>query len=243
MADSKKTDWKPPTRLKAVVAFMEKHIMHNMPLLFVVVSLTVFSLQFGCSKRVAPVSGAVEMEKMEASAARPGFKEGSRKDTDGQSTNGFNDASEDLREEAIREENINEEQLGANGTGAGIKESISSSPTISVKLGDIFFEYNMAVLKGASELALRENAKKLLRHPTTKIKISGHTDERGSGEYNLALGERRARTVKQFLEAFGIAPNRIEIISYGEEKPFCREQEESCWKENRRVHFSVKPQG
>lgn len=98
----------------------------------------------------------------------------------------------------------------------------------------------MAILKGEAEKALRANAKSLLRHPTTRIQISGHTDGRGSSEYNLALGERRARTVKQFLEAYGISPKRIEIISYGEEKPFCQGDGEHCWEQNRRVHFSIK---
>ncbi len=142
--------------------------------------------------------------------------------------------------EGLLEEDLGEEKIGARARARGDKENVSSHPTPSINLQDIFFEYNMSVLKGTAEKSLRANAKYLLRHRKTRVQISGHTDGRGSNDYNLALGERRARTVKQFLEAYGISPKRIEIISYGEEKPFCSGEGEPCWEQNRRVHFSVK---
>ncbi len=216
--------------------------MKNTSLYLVILSLSLLGLQAACSKKITPVSGAIEMEQDSEQAGRPGFDRNARNGVDRQSASPFSDRSEGIREEAIGQGALGEEALvGTKGARAGLKETTSSMPMISIDLGDIFFEYNMAVLKGASENALRENANNLLRHPGTRIRISGHTDDRGSSEYNLALGERRARTVKQFLEAFGIEPSRIEIISYGEEKPFCSEQDEFCWKQNRRVHFSIKP--
>lgn len=210
--------------------------MKNTSLYLVIFSFSLFGLQAACSKRVAPVSGAIEMEKNVAHSEQPRLAQDNASNETDSPTNLFLESTEGISEEAI-----GEEALGTQGRKAELKEGGASAPTTPFDLGDIFFEYNMAVLKGASERALQENANKLRRHPKTRIKISGHTDERGSNEYNLALGERRARTVKQFLEAFGIAPDRIEIISYGEEKPFCKEQDEFCWKKNRRVHFSIKP--
>ncbi|MFQ5543360.1 MAG: OmpA family protein [Nitrospiria bacterium] len=108
-------------------------------------------------------------------------------------------------------------------------------------LSDIYFEYNQDVLDPASKEALQKNAQHLMLHPNIKVQIEGHTDERGGREYNLALGARRAKKVERFLEALGIHPARMSIISFGEEKPFCREkEEENCWQQNRRTHFKIK---
>ena len=72
-----------------------------------------------------------------------------------------------------------------------------------------------------------------------KILIEGHCDDRGTNEYNLALGDRRAKSVRDYLVALGIASNRIETISYGEEEPLCTDQTEECWAKNRRAHFII----
>ena len=77
----------------------------------------------------------------------------------------------------------------------------------------------------------------LKEYPAMQIIIEGHTDERGTNEYNLVLGERRSRTTKRYLVASGIAPERISTISYGEERPFCFEKTEECFQLNRRAHF------
>ena len=74
----------------------------------------------------------------------------------------------------------------------------------------------------------------------SKILIQGHCDERGTLEYNIALGERRAQSAKKYLIDLGIDPSRISTISYGKEKPFCTDHNEECWQENRRAHFAIK---
>ncbi|MEP7013589.1 MAG: peptidoglycan-associated lipoprotein Pal, partial [Acidobacteriota bacterium] len=104
-------------------------------------------------------------------------------------------------------------------------------------LGDVYFDYDQAELSSATRDRLAANAKFFQDHREFQVTIEGHCDERGTNEYNLALGDRRANSVKQYLGSLAVAADRIRTISYGEERPFCSESEESCWHENRRAHF------
>jgi peptidoglycan-associated lipoprotein len=106
-------------------------------------------------------------------------------------------------------------------------------------LGDVFFDYNENTLRDDAKAALQQDAKWLARWTGTRILVTGHCDERGSGEYNLALGERRADVVKEYLTALGVSASRIETRSMGKEQPFCTTSEESCWSQNRRGHFVI----
>lgn len=106
-------------------------------------------------------------------------------------------------------------------------------------LGDAFFDYDSATIRPDAQDALTKDAAWLRRWPTTKITVSGHCDERGTEEYNLALGERRAAAVKSYLQSLGIGAERISTVSYGRERPFCTQSGESCWSQNRRGHFLV----
>ena len=106
-------------------------------------------------------------------------------------------------------------------------------------LGDVYFELDESSLKEEGKAALSTNATWLKRWATTKINIEGHCDERGTAEYNLGLGERRANAVKSYLVELGVPADRIVIVSKGKEAPFCTESNESCWKQNRRGHFVV----
>lgn len=106
-------------------------------------------------------------------------------------------------------------------------------------LRDIFFDFDKWVIRGDMRPVLDENVKWLRANPQATITIEGHCDERGTNEYNLALGERRARATKEYLVAAGIEANRISIISFGEERPFVLGHDESAWKWNRRAHFVV----
>ncbi len=106
-------------------------------------------------------------------------------------------------------------------------------------LSDIHFNYNSVDLDQAARTTLQRNADWLAAHPTARVEIEGHCDERGTIEYNLALGARRAAAAKDYLIALGVSPSRITTISYGEELPLCREMNESCWYRNRRGHFVV----
>ncbi|HEV7668214.1 MAG TPA: peptidoglycan-associated lipoprotein Pal [Thermoanaerobaculia bacterium] len=120
---------------------------------------------------------------------------------------------------------------------AGDLETVAAYARAQGLLGDVYFDYDQAELSAATRDRLAANARFFLAHPEFQIAIEGHCDERGTNEYNLALGDRRASSVKQYLGSFGVVADRLRTISYGEERPFCSESEESCWHENRRAHF------
>jgi peptidoglycan-associated lipoprotein len=105
----------------------------------------------------------------------------------------------------------------------------------------ILFDYDKATIGPIEESKLLNNAAWLKQNPTVKFQIEGHADERGSQEYNIALGDERAAAVKKFLAGQGIADARMSTISYGEERPACREQSEACWQKNRRAAFVRMP--
>lgn len=109
-----------------------------------------------------------------------------------------------------------------------------------VDLKDIHFDFDRAEIRPDAAQLLDLNADWLRRHPRFLLLIEGHADERGTPEYNLALGERRARNAMNYLVARGVAADRITVISYGEDRPLCRESTEACWAENRRAHFAVR---
>ncbi|HZW81426.1 MAG TPA: peptidoglycan-associated lipoprotein Pal [Candidatus Deferrimicrobiaceae bacterium] len=102
---------------------------------------------------------------------------------------------------------------------------------------DIYFEYDKSDIRSDQQSAIQADILFLNQHPEINFTIEGHCDSRGSTEYNLALGDQRASSVKNALVAGGISANRIKTISYGKEKPFCMEENEACWQQNRRGHF------
>jgi peptidoglycan-associated lipoprotein len=105
------------------------------------------------------------------------------------------------------------------------------------EIKDVYFDFDRYNIRPESRAALHETASWLLKNKTVNVSIEGHCDERGTNEYNLALGDRRANTVMEFLNALGVKEDRIKAVTYGEEKPLCTEQNEYCWQKNRRVHF------
>jgi len=106
---------------------------------------------------------------------------------------------------------------------------------------DAFFAYDKSNLRPEDRQALLTDAEFLRAHPEIKLTLEGHCDERGSEEYNLGLGDRRATSAKRFLENAGIADSRVQTTSYGKEHPYCTEHDEACWKENRRAHAAMTP--
>jgi peptidoglycan-associated lipoprotein len=103
-------------------------------------------------------------------------------------------------------------------------------------LVDALFDLDEWTIREDARVVLQKNADWLRRWASTRITIEGHCDDRGTGEYNLALGERRANAVKEYLGSLGIAPDRVLVASKGEESPVCRDPYESCWQQNRRGH-------
>ena len=114
----------------------------------------------------------------------------------------------------------------------------SEDELFSQNVKDIYFDFDKADIRHDQQSALERNAAFLAEHPRIKLTIEGTCDERGSIEYNLALGDKRASAVKETLLAGGVSSANVKTISFGKEKPVCEEHDESCWQQNRRGHFS-----
>lgn len=108
-------------------------------------------------------------------------------------------------------------------------------------LRDVFFGYDSWAISDEGRQALVRDADWLRAHQSVRLKIEGHCDERGSSGYNFILAEKRAKAVRNYLLELGIPKERVTIVSYGKERPFCREHAESCYQQNRRGHLVVKP--
>ncbi len=140
----------------------------------------------------------------------------------------------------------------ADGQRGGTKESDAASSSLkalqdgkapitpaSSPLKDAFFDFDRYDLSADARGVLRANADWLKSNPSVRVEIEGHCDERGTSDYNLALGAKRAQAAREYLASLGIAPDRLTTTSYGEEIPVCQESSESCWRQNRRARFVV----
>jgi peptidoglycan-associated lipoprotein len=112
-------------------------------------------------------------------------------------------------------------------------------PELNAKglLGDVFFAYDSTELTPEARATIQKNADFMKRRTSTKVVVEGHADSRGTNEYNLALGERRADVTRDYMVSLGIPTDRLTIVSKGEEEPVCSEESESCWQRNRRGKF------
>jgi peptidoglycan-associated lipoprotein len=142
---------------------------------------------------------------------------------------------------------------GPGGTAeASADVTVNGQPAVSVPTGsmseeemfkssvqDIFYDYDTYDIRSDAQATLAKDADFLNRNPNIKIVIGGYCDERGSDEYNLALGQNRADAAKNALVTAGVAASRIRVVSYGKEKPFCTESNEQCWQLNRRAGFTI----
>ena len=123
--------------------------------------------------------------------------------------------------------------------GSPLREYLQDGPQQGGILQDIYFNYDAYDLSSTTRDTLQRNANWLQSNPEARIEIEGHCDDRGTVEYNLALGAKRARAARDYLVSLGVSPQRLSTISYGEELPVCREESDACWQQNRRVHFLV----
>jgi len=133
---------------------------------------------------------------------------------------------------------------GNNGGTSGNGDQFAQAPSrLHYKetndIQDIIFKFDRYDLDDESRAVLRNNVTYLKKNSMTAIEIQGHCDERGTNNYNIALGERRAQATKMYMVSQGISASRIHTISYGEEKPFCFDSNDACWLKNRRAHFKV----
>ncbi len=143
------------------------------------------------------------------------------------------------REEAARKAQAEKEKEFEKGLIARKYPGIEGEVFESSLLKDIHFDFDKYDIRPSDAEILKENAAILKKYPNVKIQIEGHCDERGTNEYNLALGERRANSTKEYLISLGISPERISTISYGEERPLDPAHNEEAWAKNRRSHFIV----
>jgi peptidoglycan-associated lipoprotein len=117
--------------------------------------------------------------------------------------------------------------------------TMSAEEEFKANVQDIFFDYDTDQIRNDAQATLSKDASYLASHPNVRVVIGGYCDERGSDEYNLALGQRRADATKNALVTAGVGADRIRVISYGKEKPFCSESNEACWQQNRRAGFTM----
>jgi peptidoglycan-associated lipoprotein len=110
------------------------------------------------------------------------------------------------------------------------------------RIQDAYFDYDKHTLRPDAQSTLQKDAQALAeiihQYPDYKLTVEGHCDERGSDEYNLALGDARAKQAKEYLAGLGVAPNQLQVISYGKDRPDCSGHNEDCWQKNRRAHIT-----
>ena len=113
---------------------------------------------------------------------------------------------------------------------------------VDANVKDVYFDFDRYDLRAADARTLDGNAEYLKAHPSLLVIVEGHADERGTNEYNTALGERRAKAAMTYLASRGVQASRMSLVSYGEERPVCADHTDACWARNRRAHFLVKAQ-
>lgn len=143
----------------------------------------------------------------------------------------------------VTEGTVQEEAAPAQSAATTKEQSAKVEPaaTAETAVKDIFFEFDKSNISPEAREILKTNADFLLKNGNSKVVIEGHCDERGTAEYNMALGQRRAQETKNYLVNLGIKEPRIKTISYGEERPFDPGHDEDAWAKNRRAHFAVTP--
>lgn len=210
----------------------------------------------GCSKKSVQSGGDAQSSQSAISKTAPDAMDASSSDgmRDGSATN-FPDTSLSGRDTSTGlrglDKNPSEERLGSGGTllakadpGTARRQlddiRAEQSASAAAGLRDVFFGYDSFAISDEGRQALARNADWIKSNPGSQLKIEGHCDERGTSAYNLVLGEKRAKAVRNYLVELGVAANRLGIVSYGKERPFCKEHAESCYAQNRRGHVVVK---
>lgn len=187
----------------------------------------------GSAGRHDPLSGDSAMDPRGQSAESP-F------DAEGGALSGLSPVDGDR---IAAEEHISRSRIGTMLPPPGMQDQVyeqlkaEEAAAMAAGLQDVYYGYNRWTLEEPGVEALSRNAGWLKGNPHAQLRISGHCDERGSHDYNLVLGEKRALAAKQFLLNLGVNPKQLSIVSYGKDRPFCREHDEPCYQENRRGHM------
>ena len=233
----------------------------------IIIAICCIFLTTACSKKIMPpeieVAGSVSEETDFTTSSSPdtGFGDGTGGPGFSSGSSGSAGSSGWFSEEPVLENgNSASSGQGNNSSGSfksnpfgnsnssggnsgpsesGIQESRLRSFKVSTSLKDIHFKFDKYDLDSDSRRILQGNAEFLRNNQGLHVEIQGHSDERGTNNYNIALGERRAHSTKKYLVSQGVDSSNVHVISYGEEKPFCFSSGETCWFQNRRAHFMV----
>lgn len=206
----------------------------------------------GCSKKSVQSGGdtqSSQQNKTAKSESMEGSKSGVGNFPDTSMQSGGSSGLRGL------DKNPSEEHVGSGGGGGSLLakadtgdtagrqlEEIRAEQAASAAAGlrDVFFGYDSWTISDDQRQSLNRDAEWLKSNPGAMIKVEGHCDERGTSAYNLVLGEKRAKAVRNYLVELGISANRLSVVSYGKERPSCLEHAESCYQQNRRGHLVVK---
>ncbi len=161
--------------------------------------------------------------------------------TQGRSDGGLSGFSRNPMEERLgRGRDI--ASLASSGMNARQRAELTREEQAAIEAGlqDVFFGYDQWLLSDSGMAALNRDAQWLKDHPGAVMKVEGHCDERGTADYNVVLGDKRAKAARSYLVESGVSPKQVAILSYGKERPFCRDQDEACYQQNRRRHVLLK---
>lgn len=153
---------------------------------------------------------------------------------------GDGNASDDLEDVNLADDPFADDGSQTDTGTVDAEDLGAADDAVAVELTDVFFDYDSFDLDATDRAALAENARLMREHPRARFTIEGHCDERGTLQYNLALGEKRARETKRYLVSLGVPATQMEIVSYGKERPFVVGTGESVWSQNRRSHFVLR---
>ena len=195
---------------------------------------------FGCASKSTQSGGDTQGAKSE-------IKSGTGQEVPNTSFSG-RDGSGGLRG---LDKNPSEERLGSGGSlmakadpgssGRQMEDLRAEQAAAAAGLKDIYFAYDSFTISEEGRMVLGHNAEWMQANPEAQLKIEGHCDERGTSAYNLVLGEKRAKAIRNYLVELGVTPNHLSVVSFGKERPVCKEHAESCFAQNRRGHLLLKP--
>lgn len=208
----------------------------------------------GCSKKSVQSGGETTQLSQQGKAGSPdnfGFAGGGESSKSG--VGNFPDTTmQSSSSGGLRglDKNPSEERLGGGtlmakadpgSAGRQLDEArAEQAASAAAGLRDVFFGYDSWTISEEGRQALSRDADWMKSNPSAQIKVEGHCDERGTSTYNLVLGEKRAKAVRNYLVELGVSANRLSVVSYGKERPFCQEHAESCYQQNRRGHLALK---
>ncbi|HPC85020.1 MAG TPA: peptidoglycan-associated lipoprotein Pal [Smithellaceae bacterium] len=212
---------------------MKKHFTAIGLLLILVFSLTIFS---GCAEKKAVVKDETAIQEQKVAAAQQGAP--AAVTTDDEAAQKAKEAAD--REAALKEQAAKEEAAKKAAAARAAWAKKNAEALLDLNLQNVYFDYDKSSIRPDAREILKANAEIFTKNSSAKIVVEGHCDERGTAEYNMALGERRAQEVKQYLVNLGIDASRIETISYGKERPLDNRSIEEAWALNRRAQFLLK---